>query len=124
MSTGRITVLIVDDEPMIVRLLDEVLGEEGYATLTASDGGSALERLAAHRVDVVVTDTMMPYVSGLDLVQAIRERPTLVHIPVILTSAAPAPNLTGVDVFAFLPKPFDLERFLGLVDAASGRRAT
>ena len=112
------TVLLVDDEPALLQLLVEILGDEGYVTVSAVNGRAALEVLAEIQVDLVITDTMMPYGSGPDLIRAMREHPGLRAIPVILTSAAPAPDLDGLDVSAFLPKPFQLDELLGKTAAA------
>lgn len=111
-------VLIVDDEPNIRQLLIEVLEDEGFATLSAANGQIALEVLAAHRVDLVITDTMMPFRSGIDLLRAMRGHPELRAVPAILTSAGVRPDLNGLGVFVFLPKPFHLDLLLAEITAA------
>ncbi len=111
-------VLIVDDEPNIRQLLIEVLEEEGFATLSAANGQIALEMLAAHRVDLVITDTMMPFRSGIDLLRAMRGHPKLRAIPAILTSAGTRPDLNELGVFVFLSKPFHLDLLIAEIVAA------
>lgn len=112
------TVLVVDDEIDILAFLVELLDGEGYRALSASDGQAALEAIAGDTVDLIIADTMMPRLSGPDLVRHIRDRPDVRHIPVILMSAGGRPRLDGITVHAFLSKPFDLDTMLGLVEDA------
>ena len=106
------TILVVDDEPVIRELLVAILGNEGYATVAASDGVAALEALNEGGIDVVLSDTMMPRLGGVELIRAMRTRPGLSTTPVILLSAAARPDLDGLGVCLFLPKPFDLTSLL------------
>lgn len=109
-------ILAVDDEPDILELLVEILGIEGYAISAASDGRAALELLQGTGADLVITDTMMPRVDGVALIRSMRDSPGLCDIPVIIMSAAGRPNLDGLDICAFLHKPFDL---IALLDAVA-----
>ena len=81
------TVLIVDDEQGMLRILTIILQRAGYDILTASNGDDALQLLQSHHPDVVVLDDMMPGLSGGDLCTYIKQEPTLRDIPVIMHSA-------------------------------------
>ena len=72
MSQTIKTILAVDDEPNMLRLLEISLRQAGYKPLTARDGREALEIIGAQHVDCVVSDLHMPYMSGLQLLKAIR----------------------------------------------------
>ncbi len=72
MSQTIKTILAVDDEPHMLRLLEISLRQAGYKPLTAKDGREALAIIHAQHVDCVVTDLHMPYMSGLQLLTAIR----------------------------------------------------
>jgi CheY-like chemotaxis protein len=112
-------VLVVDDEPTIADLLMELLRDEGYETMAATDGLMALEALqAGPPVDVVITDAMMPRCGGVELVQRMREQPQLRAIPVIVLSAGMRPVLDGLGATRFLPKPFELTALLGCISEA------
>jgi CheY-like chemotaxis protein len=104
-------VLVVDDERYIVDLLSELLEDEGYQVLRASDGQAALDVLERHVPDLVVTDVMMPRLDGVRLLAIIREHHK--ELPVILMSAAVTPRVDGVP---FLPKPFDIDDLLALIE--------
>ena len=109
-------ILIVDDEPLIREVLAEVLADEGYAVHSAADGQEALEAIAADLPDLVITDVMMPRLSGWDLLDRVRQQHPL--LPMILISAvgqraARPERLT--DHTAFLAKPFALDELLALI---------
>ncbi|HKG25746.1 MAG TPA: response regulator, partial [Thermomicrobiales bacterium] len=74
------TVLVVDDQEDIVDLMRDFLEAEGYAVVTALEGGAALDLLRHQRIDVVLLDVMMPGPSGFEIVRRIRE---LGEVPVL-----------------------------------------
>lgn len=115
-------VLIVDDEPGIRDVVAELLSDEGYAVHSVRDGIEALAEVERDRYDLVVTDVKMPRLDGLGLVRELRFRGH--GLPIVLMSASlPDVNLRGL---AFVAKPFDSNRLLGLVAAtlrASHREA-
>src|ERR1043166_7442454 len=81
-------ILLVDDEPSILRALEAELVREGHECVLAADGRDALERLGAdaHGVELVISDVAMPVLGGLDLLRTVKqERPT---VPIILMSGA------------------------------------
>lgn len=104
-------VLVVDDERYIVDLLTDLLQDEGYEVLRASDGQAALEILSQHQPDLVVADVMMPRIDGMRLLAIIREQSA--DLPVILMSAAVTPQSSDV---TFLRKPFDIDVLLELIE--------
>ncbi|HKO88599.1 MAG TPA: sigma 54-interacting transcriptional regulator [Burkholderiales bacterium] len=114
------TVLVVDDDPDILKLLSLRLTTAGYATQAASSGEQALGAIAISRPDVVITDLKMGGMDGLALFEAIqRQMPTL---PVIILTAygtiPEAVEATKRGVFGFLPKPFDGKMLLDQVAQA------
>jgi CheY-like chemotaxis protein len=100
-------VLVVDDEESICELLALTL-EDDYEILKAYNGKEALELIKQQPVALILTDLMMPYMSGLELLKAVRANPATKHIPVILTSAADLPRNHAQKADAYLNKPFDL----------------
>ena len=104
-------VLVVDDERYIVDLLSDLLEDEGYQVDRAYDGVAALEQIGRSQPDLVVADVMMPRLDGLSLADEINARG--LGIPIILMSAAVTPR---TDHVAFIPKPFDIDAMLGLIE--------
>lgn len=113
-STGSAPcVLVVDDEAYIVEFLCLLLEEEGYRVLRASDGRQAWDVARQARPDLVISDVMMPGMTGLQLLDRLRSSTDLATTPVILMSAVPRSLETpGV---SFVPKPFDIDQMLDLV---------
>jgi CheY-like chemotaxis protein len=121
-STGSARVLIVEDDASLRRLLELRLSVDGYVTRTAEDGVEALEVLASWVPDVVVTDVMMPRLSGLSLSRAVRGDERIARIPIILLTALrfdsdmqAVVDLGGV---TFMNKPFDAQSLNAALVAA------
>ncbi len=118
------TVLVVDDEPGILTLLEDILRAEGYRVLTARDGEAALEVLSREREgpDLVITDLGMPGMGGRDLVRRLRDRAP--GLPILVSSgyveSRSFRELSGLGVQTILRKPFRLEEVLDAVTALIG----
>jgi CheY-like chemotaxis protein len=110
-SSRRRSILVVDDESYILVLMGEVLSILGYRPLTAAKAADALQTLAQQAVDLVITDMEMPGMSGISLVQQIKQ--TYPALPVVLITgygperAARVAEECGAD--GFLGKPFHIE---------------
>ena len=106
-------ILIVDDDPWILRMVSTLLEKRGYAIFTAQDGEEALGKAEEVRPDLVVTDVMMPKMDGWELVRELRARPHLALVPVLFLTAlnGEEDRLRGFRLGAddFLPKPFRFE---------------
>ena len=115
-------VLIVDDEPQILRALQINLNARGYQTLPAADGASALDQAAKHAVDVVILDLGLPDMDGIDVIRGLRG---WTDVPIIILSARHASDekVDALDAGAddYVTKPFDLNELLARVRAATRR---
>jgi CheY-like chemotaxis protein/class 3 adenylate cyclase len=104
-------VLVVDDTPLNVKLLTDLLGVKGYAVSSATNGEDALVKLAAEKPDLVLLDIMMPGLSGYDVCRKIRADPATALLPVVLvTSLDPQQErVHGIEAGAddFLSKPIN-----------------
>lgn len=112
------TVLVVDDEYVISDILELALEDAGYQVEKASNGAKALEMLEKTRVELLITDYMMPVMNGEELARSLRSDPQFKALPIILMSGAQAsigrenPGLfDGV-----LDKPFDTEMLIAMVE--------
>jgi len=107
----RRTVLVVDDDPVIVRLLEVNFEMEGFTVRMAGDGQEGLDVARAEHPDVVVSDVMMPKLSGIELVSGLKADASTASIPVILLSAkAQASDIrAGLAAGAddYVTKPFE-----------------
>lgn len=113
-AAGALPVLIVDDEPHILNLLCAVLEEEGLSVITASNGAAALYLIQRTPVALVLTDLMMPMVSGLDLAHQIHSNSQTASIPLLLMSAA-MPHQASALFAAVIHKPFALDAVVRMV---------
>jgi DNA-binding response OmpR family regulator len=108
---SEVRVLVVDDDPVIVRLLQVNFEMEGYVVITAADGVQGLQAAREQCPDVIISDVMMPHMNGLELVAALQAEEATGAIPVILLSArAQETDISdGLDVGAddYVTKPFD-----------------
>jgi two-component system phosphate regulon response regulator PhoB len=107
------TVLVVEDDAMIRGLIAELLDEAGYAVLEASSGRAGLQAARDHTPSVVLVDQMLPDMSGLDVLEGLRQDDTSRHIPVMLVSGR-TDQLVGRDHGAdrVLAKPFEINVLL------------
>jgi CheY-like chemotaxis protein len=115
------SVLIVEDEASLRAVLAMLLEEAGYEVRQARNGHDALDALAGERPALIVTDVMMPRLDGREFVRQIRAMPEWADIPIVMMSAV-EPPLEALEIQGFVPKPFDLDDFLEVVDGVLGQR--
>ena len=113
-------VLVVDDEPQVVWVLQFSLEAEGYSTVAATDGAEALERIGEHHPNVMLLDIMMPEMDGWAVLETLvsiapEDRPKVVVVSALssLKDRAKAAEL-GAD--AFVPKPFNVDELLKVLN--------
>jgi CheY-like chemotaxis protein len=103
-------IVVCEDSPAIQKLIQMTLRTSGHDVFIADDGLDGLELIDRERPDVVLTDIAMPGLNGLELIQALRARPDLAQIPVMLITASAQRNdlAEGVrhEVAGYITKPF------------------
>ena len=103
-------ILVCDDDPLLVDLLQYRLASRGYEVIVAEDGGKALRRLGEGRPDAVLLDAMMPVIDGYEVLRKIREDASLADVPVIMLTARKQEQdiVTALELGAndYLVKPF------------------
>jgi CheY-like chemotaxis protein len=104
------TILIVDDEPYMIRLLQHHVERAGYQMVKAVNGREALEKVESAKPDLIIMDVMMPELNGLEVLSQIRQKSETARLPVIIMTAN-AQRFTKeqaetAGVSAFLTKPF------------------
>jgi CheY-like chemotaxis protein len=110
-------ILVVEDVPQILELIDVTLRFKGYPVVTASNGQEALESIDRLHPALVITDILMPKLDGFSLVHRLRSNPKTTDIPIIFLSATyvtPEDRAFAIrlGVVRFLEKPVDTEEFL------------
>jgi DNA-binding NtrC family response regulator len=119
-----ITLLIVDDEPVILKALNRVIRDDGYRVLMALEGEEALRIVSSEMVDVVLSDIDMPGMGGLDLMVRLRRNyPRIVRL--LLTGRATVAMAVGAindgEVYRFMTKPWDIDELREVLRQAAAR---
>ena len=117
MNSNHRPILVVEDVPNILELLDVTLRFKGYPVTTASNGEEALEKIATNKPALIITDIMMPKMDGYTLAYKLRRDPETSNIPIIFLSATyvtPEDKEFALSLGAvrFMEKPVDTQDFL------------
>lgn len=120
------TILIVDDEFSMREFLTILLEKEGFQTLTAADGNSALKKIADHTVDLLISDIRMPGLGGLGLLEKIKAVDS--SIPAIMMTAYASPE-DAVDAmkngaYDYITKPFKVDEIKRVISSALATKET
>ena len=125
MSTTAATILLVDDEESIQKLLTYPLERDGYRVVQARDGDEALRRFNEQPIDLVVLDVMLPKLDGLEVCKQLRATS---FVPIIMLTARDdeVDKVLGLELGAddYITKPFSIREFRSRVRAALRRAAT
>lgn len=119
-------ILVCDDEPSILNILEFSLASEGYQVVAAADGDRALALAASEDPDLIILDVMMPRRTGIEVCRLLKQGRETAHIPVILLTARgrredrEAGQQAGAD--SYITKPFSPQRLLEKVQAMLGVR--
>ena len=112
-------VLVVDDQPHIVRLIQVNLEKEGFRVVTASDGVEGIEKVREERPDLVILDVIMPRKDGFEVLREIKGDDALAETPVVMLTVKThnADIVEGLKEGAelYLPKPFHPKELVSLV---------
>ena len=111
---GKARILLVEDDKALRRYMEVTLERAGYEVLQASDGLEAMKLVASAEVDLVITDAMMPNLSGHELCRFLRNSPKLAHIPIVLLSGSEKNDAgaQGGPADVFFSKPVAAEELL------------
>jgi DNA-binding response OmpR family regulator len=115
-------ILVIDDLPENVFLLQDRLEREGYEVITSYDGKSGIEKAIKEIPDLILLDVMMPDLNGIEVCKTLALNPITIHIPIILVTAKSGAEDTkeGLEAGAFdyIKKPFDRIELLARVNSA------
>ena len=109
-------ILLVDDEPSVLKILTRRLETSQYEVITATDGLEGLDRAMTDRPDLIISDIMMPNMDGYTFVRKVRAQPHLARVPVIILTAKDKMQdlfvFQGVKDCDYIVKPFESEDLL------------
>src|SRR5918998_5303992 len=116
---GKQTIMLADDDPVLLDSATEALTREGYRVVVATDGQRALQEALGRRVDLIVMDVSMPQVGGVEACHCLKAMPKTSKIPVVLTAAKkdPAARLLAERTHGsvrVLRKPFAAEELVSM----------
>jgi twitching motility two-component system response regulator PilH len=118
------TVLVVEDTPSAQQLLNQYLQESGYTVINASNGKEALDKVNQKMPDVVITDLVMPGMSGLELCRSLKKDPNTQKLPIIACTSKDQEldrlwgMKQGIDIY--ITKPYSKEDIIRAVRSLAG----
>ncbi len=118
-ADGRPCVLLVEDDRSVRRYLEVTLQRSGYRVVTAEDGLEAMKLAMSSAIDIVVTDAIMPNLSGQQLAAFLRQNPKLAKLPIVLLTGQEnkaAANIDAASIDAFLYKPVKADELKACVE--------
>ncbi|MCB9007484.1 MAG: hybrid sensor histidine kinase/response regulator [Ardenticatenaceae bacterium] len=126
MTDNAAHILVIDDNEINRDLLARRLERVGHVVVKAEDGHDALDKLAAHCIDIILLDVLMPVLDGFELLPILKKDPKLRHVPTIIISAADDTEsvIKGLELGAedYLPKPFSLPLLNARINACLARK--
>jgi DNA-binding response OmpR family regulator len=118
-------ILIVDDDPLLLQLVEHILERDGCKTITAMDGEEALKKVETEKPDLVILDVMIPGIDGLDVCRRLRSQPGTANLPIVMVSARSkvSDRLAGLGAGAdeYIAKPFDVGNLTDCIAALLDR---
>ena len=125
-NKNKVKILIVDDEPNIVRTLKDRLEMNEYDVITGSNGQEGLERAIKDQPDIILLDVIMPLMDGLEMLEALRRRPECSDMAVImLTARSQTQDIArakSCGIEDYIVKPFDLSELLEKIENLAEHR--
>jgi CheY-like chemotaxis protein len=117
-------ILIIDDDPDIITLLQTLLKKEGYEVAAATRESEVYEQVEAFHPHLIVMDVLLAGVDGREICKKLKATEKLHHVPVVICSGHPGAqkNLEYFNADEFLPKPFDSAQFLNCIEMHLAKR--
>ena len=124
MNAGPLRILVVDDEPAILRFLRAGLSHQGYIVIEAETGKAALDQIRRRAADMVVLDLGLPDIDGLEVIREVRATGSVLPIVVLSSREDEEAKVAALDLGAddYVTKPFGMDELLARIRAAQRHR--
>lgn len=127
MAMGALTVLVVEDDDLNMKIMEAVFHGTGHCVITAEDGETGLQKAREHQPDLILMDIGLPDMNGLDAARILKANPKLKKIPVIAVTgyamAEDEHNAIEAGCAGFISKPIDIKNFLETITAILDSKA-
>lgn len=118
-SSAKARILIIDDDPTIIKLTESILTTNGYETLSTMEAPAGLEMAMKEKVDLIILDVMLPIINGFNICRLLKSQENYKNIPIILLTsrAEEEDRKIGYEVGAddYIAKPLNRENFLKII---------
>lgn len=112
-------ILLIDDDEIIQKIIFKVLQQSGYNVTFATDGRDGMSKIELFKYDLVITDIMMPYLNGFEMIQELKKHPNTVDAKVVVISSitheASIKDSMNLGVDCYIPKPILIDSFLSKI---------
>lgn len=112
-------ILVIEDDPVIIRMNEKLLGEMGYQVITAHDGLEGMDRALDEKPDLILLDIILPLMHGFEVCRLLKLNPATEHIPIIFVTSAEledvVQNESELKAQGFISKPYDIKKLHSLI---------
>ena len=113
-------ILVADDDPNIIKLVEAVLSEKHFTILKTNDGGAVIPKVRKEHPDLIILDIMLPHMDGIQICEQLKQIAETKNIPILVISAHTSRqlilNLHSIGVNNYMAKPFDMKEFVDRVE--------
>lgn len=125
-KTVRARILVVDDDATMVRIIESRFEHCGWEVISASDGAEGLDKAVSHNPDLIVLDTLMPVMTGHEMLERLRRNPKTKDIPVIMCTARSdirdIATASSYNISDYVTKPFDCTELIERIETALAKK--
>jgi len=116
------TILVVEDEEFMSNIMAHVLRREGYKVLAAADHKTAIKIIDSEALDMIISDVMLPFTGGLEILEYVKSSEKQKHIPFVLVTGMDKDILynSHIRAEAIITKPFDVNQLLSVIKSQLG----
>ena len=126
-KSDKVTVLVVDDDPTVTMIIERYLEKHGYEVIKAVNGQEGFDLARSRNPDIIVLDTLMPVMTGHEMLEALRSNPQTKDLPVIMCTSQDGIQdiaaASSYNVSEYLTKPFDLIKLTESIESILARPA-